>query len=397
MLTNDIIVKDKAINILYILLLIPFFVLFPILTIFTIVFLSWFSNDERNWLLDITALSVFILLFQSTRLPFVFESDWEGYMELYRSARNVSLSSFLKNYDQPDYAWYVLTYILCYLLDGDSKLYGELIVCSTFVLTYLGLYNFWRKTGMPYRILITSLVLFTFIPTVIGISNNLLRQQFALSMMFYALVTHSYCGKRTFPLLIFAVLCHTMTIAFIPFYFIKIEERLDMKRILIVIAITCVCSFIVTHISYFTMLNGFYAYDRIKNGEEHQLDDVISTYVIVPYILFMSLLYIKAIYIRKAYLKSFLFVQHLALYISLLCILLINMPLILTRYYISRLFVIPFIVPYLIERKGLLQNSYSIMTIAAIILLFFTSKHGCFTVTFSGLLFSHIWDFSIFS
>lgn len=77
--------------------------------------------------------------------------------------------------------------------------------------TFAAIYKFWNYIQADPRFLVASLCLFAFVTEVNGICNNLLRQQFAMSMMLYAIIERCTNGRILYPLLVISFFTHTMT------------------------------------------------------------------------------------------------------------------------------------------------------------------------------------------
>lgn len=370
------------------------FVISPIISILFFIIVTYLISNPKNYVFDIALCCLFILLIQSTR-TFDIHNDFVAYKNAFERVAGLELLTYIKTYKQPDVAWYILNYISYYLLGGSFKVFSELIVVSTYLFIFVGLYLYWKKTETPYVCFFTSILILTFFPTVLTISNNLLRQQFALSVMMFALIAHKCEKLRTWPLVIFALFCHTMTIVFAPLYFLNFDFVLKGKRLIVVILAASFFSLAVSYASIFSMFSGIYVYDRLVTGSKITNTDVINPSVVYSYGAIMLIFFIKSVYIDKIKNSTMLYVQNLSFALVIFCLVTSSLPMFVTRYYISRVFIIPFILPYFINNRYWSRIYLGCVASFFILLFFITPPQYIDTKLFS-LIRVPVWNFTLF-
>lgn len=195
------------------------FVLNPFIGVMVTLFFSFVSREKSIAPFTVVLLALFMWCLQSTRTFNLTEhSDWAGnYYYNFHNAGNIDLVDYLL-FTGKEYAWQAFNLIGYYLFDGDFLPYGNFIVMLTYAFTFTAIYKFWNYTKTDTRFLIVSLCLFAFISEINALSNNLLRQQFAMSMMLYVIVEKCTTGRIFYPLMLIALFTHSMTGLFIPSY-----------------------------------------------------------------------------------------------------------------------------------------------------------------------------------
>ena len=369
------------------------FVISPIISILFFIIVTYLISNPKNYVFDITLCCLFILLIQSTR-TFDIHNDFIAYKNAFERVEGLDLLTYIKTYMQPDFAWYILNYISYYLLGGSFKVFSEFIVVSTYLLIFIGLYLYWKKTETPYACFFTSIVILTFFPTVLTVSNNLLRQQFALSVMIFALIAHKCENLKTWPLAIFALFCHTMTIVFVPLYFLNFDFVLKGRRLIGVLLAATLFSLVVSYASMFSMFSGIYVYDRLVTGSKITNTDVINPSVVYSYGLIMLIFFVKSVYIDKVRNSTILYVQNLSFALVVFCLVTSSLPMFVTRYYISRVFIMPFILPYFINNRYW-SRIYLGCIAAFFMLLFFVTPPQYIDTKLFSLIRIPVWNFTL--
>ena len=206
------------------------FLLNPFLGVLSTLFFVFVSKEKSMAFYLVIILTLFMWCLQSTRSFHLGEpSDWAG--NYYYNFHNAAITDTLTYlfFTTKEYAWQAFNLIGYYLFDGDFLSYANFIVALTYMFTFAAIYKFWNYIQADPRFLVASLCLFAFVTEVNGICNNLLRQQFAMSMMLYAIIERCTNGRILYPLLVISFFTHTMTGFFIPFLFIRLGKKASFR------------------------------------------------------------------------------------------------------------------------------------------------------------------------
>ena len=364
----------------------------PIGMLILLMIIAWIQRAPTYYKRDIAIFTCFIFLVQSTR-PMDIETDWLAYQNAFVSVSSYSLPDYIESFNQPDIVWYILNYVSYYILGGSFKFFGEIIVLSTYLFTFISMYLYWKRSQTPYVCFLCSIAVLTFFSTLLTTSNNLLRQQFAVSLIMFFLSLHVFSCKKTWPLLLLPIFCHTMTIAFLPLYFLDLYKKISLRSIVFLVACTLLLSYLISNLAFFSFLEGLYAYERLVTGKEVQNDDIINTSVLYSYGIVMLLFYIKSIFVDKEVNRYTIYTQNSSMLLVILCVLFAGMPMFVTRYYIARVFFMPFIIPYLLARnQSYLNNIYVTFVVIFFSYLFFVESTQYINTHFFNLIYIHLWN-----
>lgn len=272
--------------------LVILFIVNPIIGTLCTLFLSFTTQDKRFAIFDVILLSLLMWLIQSTRSFHMNEpSDWAGNFAV--NFAQIERSSFFNYlfFTGKEYAWQIENYI-GYLIWGKFLPFGNFIVALTYFFTFLSSYIYWKSTGRSIRTLIASLMLFAFISEVSGISNNLLRQQFAMSIMLYVLVCKAVYNKVKWFLMLVALFTHSMTVLFIPLLFVDIALRPSRKMIFLILIGLIFFGLLMRVAQGFS---GIYILARLGSSSAYEGIDVMDTAAVYPFLLVTIILYLKII------------------------------------------------------------------------------------------------------
>lgn len=335
--------------------LVILFIVNPIIGTLCTLFLSFTTQDKRFAIFDVILLSLLMWLIQSTRSFHMNEpSDWAGNFAV--NFAQIERSSFFNYlfFTGKEYAWQIENYI-GYLIWGKFLPFGNFIVALTYFFTFLSSYIYWKSTGRSIRTLIASLMLFAFISEVSGISNNLLRQQFAMSIMLYVLVCKAVYNKVKWFLMLVALFTHSMTVLFIPLLFVNIALRPSRKMIFLILIGLIFFGLLMRVVQGFS---GIYILARLGSASAYEGIDVMDTAAVYPFLLVTIILYLKIIIKDKCTYPATLFICNIFLLLILLCLAFQDMPLVQIRYFITRFFFLPLVIPYFFRQKEFWNNIY---------------------------------------
>lgn len=342
------------IEIIYVILSVCF-MLNPAVTTIGTLLLSFFANDKRFAPIDVVFLFLFMWLAQSTRSFHLNEpSDWAG--NFYINFSNIGKKSFIDYIflTGKEYAWQIENYI-GYLIWGKFLPYANFLVALTYGFTFLSCYVYWKHSRRSIRTLVASLALFAFITEVSMLSNNLLRQQFAMSMMLYVIVTKAVHHKINWALLVIAVFTHSMTMLFVPFLFVKTGIRPSWKMLFLSLAGLAAFAVLFRLASSFS---GIYVLDRLNSSTAYTGTDVMGTSAVYPFLVVTLVLYGKIVILDRCRSTAALSINNLFLLLILLCLAFQSMPLMQVRYFITRFFFMPLVIPYFFQPSSRLNSPY---------------------------------------
>ena len=373
------------------LVFIIFFILNPFIATIGFLIFSFVTQDKRLALFNVILLSLLMWLIQSTRIFSINEaSDWAGnYIINFNSIKTKGFADYIFLTGK-EFAWQIENYI-GYLIFKRFLPYGNFIVALTYFFTFLSCYVYWKSTGRNVRTLITSLVLFAFISEISMLSNNLLRQQFAMSIMLYVLVFKAVHNKIKWLLLLIAFFTHSMTALFIPFLFINIGIRPSRKMIFLII---CGLMFLMLVMRFASSFTDIYVFSRLNTSADYEGVDVMETSAIYPFLVVSIILYLKIVVIDRCYQSFILFINNLFVLLILLCLVFQNMPLVQVRYFITRFFFLPLIIPYFFQQKGNF-NFIFMIAVSLFLCILFCMFENHWLVPIEEIFIRSIFEYSI--
>ncbi|KAA6303735.1 MAG: hypothetical protein EZS26_000286 [Candidatus Ordinivivax streblomastigis] len=382
--------KDK-----YYLFFIPFFCINPFGTIslMLLITLLYPVNEEYNLKIFLFLLALFMGLIQSTRTIQMWQpSDWVAYMPFFLEAGNMPFLQYMQS-DYKEPCFRLINYVGYYIFNGNFLLFATLLVVIMYVSVYMAIYKFWKANFQDVRLLITAVVLFTFMTENLAMINNILRQQFATGLMTYVIAQKVVDNKMNWWLAGFACLTHTFMFFFIPILFIKPLYRIiRLKSVLQIMVVILLFGVFLRFVPFVTNILSFsdtlsYGFERLGRMEtERNTGYMIGnsvTYINLIFFLFVTL---KLNYWNKQTNKNLLFFTNFQLFLSIACVLLSFAPMLQTRLYSTRNFIFPFILPLLFYKNPFIHRFYS----AAVILFFYARFFFTFDSIGYGMFFPPI-------
>lgn len=348
---------------------IALFTVYPILGIFTFVLAKMVYN-KREWLTDnllFGLITLYACLIQSTRTwKFNQPTDWYsiGYYDLFHEVATKSFFSYVfGGLKEP--VWNILNYIGYHLTSGDYFIFINGITIFTIFLTCYSIFIFWRATKADTVTLVASLALIVFFSEYISNLNNITRQSFTLSIVMYVFTIRITQQKTLWGLLISACFIHTFAFIYLILFLIKpLHQKLDgknLKRFLYAVAGLAVFFTLLPFIGRMVSGIGFLAYGfyRFENSTTGALDETV--FDMEPLYITASLMVGLCMYmIWKTKEKVFDFYTNILLVLMLACLMLASTSEgLVSRLYISRMYVFPFVLPYVMLDKKILHTLYT--------------------------------------
>ncbi|CAM3471286.1 EpsG family protein [Zobellia roscoffensis] len=339
------------------------FSVYPLMGILTFILVKLVHNkkDSLTDTLLFGLITLYACLVQSTRIwkpgqP----SDWynEAYWGLFEQVGTTPFFSYVFGFKEP--VWNFINYIGYYITSGDYAVFIKGIAIITIFLSCYSIFLFWRKTNTNPVTLVASLSLIVFFLEYIGNLNNITRQSFALSIVLYALTIKITKQKTLWSLLISACFIHTFSFLYLILFLIKpLHNKLigsNLKYFLYALAGVGVGVAMLPFIGKLLSGIGFFAYGfkRLEQNSTGALDDTVFN--LGPlYITAAVLIAICSYMIWTTRMKVFNFYTNVLLVLMVVCVLLANTSEgLVSRLYISRMYLLPFVLPYvLLDKKDI--------------------------------------------
>lgn len=311
-------------------------------------------------------ITLYACLVQATRIwkpgqP----SDWynEGYWGLFQDAGITPFFTYIFGFKEP--VWNLLNYFGYHLTSGNYYIFINGITIITIFITCYSIFLFWRATNADTLTLVASLALIVFFSEYISNLNNITRQSFALSIVMYVFTIRITKQKTLWFLLLSACFIHTFAFIYFILFLIKpLHQKLDgknLKRFMYAVLGLAVFFMVLPFIGRLVSGIGFLAYgfSRLEENTTGALDDTVFN--MTPLYVTSSLMIIICIYmIGKTKEKIFNFYTNLLLVLMTACLILANTSEgLVSRLYISRMYILPFVLPYLLLDKKILHTFYT--------------------------------------
>jgi hypothetical protein len=383
----------------------------PFLCVGFMIFFTMLSQSkEVTWIkMFLFLLALFMGLIQSTRIiKFGEPSDWPMYMNYFSEADGKDLMTYMQTgymretSKEPVYR--IINYLGFYVFGGNFVLFAATLVFTMYFSFYQAIYKFWKASFTDVRLLIAAIVLFTFITENFGITNNLLRQQFATGIMSYVIASKVVDNKMNWWLALVACFIHTSMFVYLLILFIKpLYEIIRPKYMLWFCGILIIGGFIMQRISFFANLFSFsdtlsYGLYRVsKLNDLYENPDVMSNTTVYYNIGLFLLVTLKLNYIDTPVNRSQIFYTNLLFFVFLLCAVFSFAPLLQIRLYISRFFLMPFVVPLLFHRQPFINRIYLWSIVVFFLMRFFVSfdrmHDGEFFPSINSLVYNSVFHY----
>jgi hypothetical protein len=309
-------------------------------------------------------------LIQSTRIIKYGEpSDWPMYLDYFSEAKGKDLLTYMQtgymNETNKEPVYRIINYLGFHIFGGNFTAFAAVLVSVMYFSFYQAIYKFWKACFTDVRLLIAAVVLFTFITENFAITNNLFRQQFATGIMSYVIASKVINNKMNWWLALFACFTHTSMFIYMIILFIKpLYDVIRFKYLVWFCGIFLVGGLILQNISFLVNLFSFsealsYGFTRVnKLNNPYELPDVMDSISLYYNIGLFVLVTLKLNYIDTPKNRIQIFYTNLLFFVFLLCAVFSFAPLLQTRLFISRFFLMPFVVPFLFHRQQFINGIY---------------------------------------
>lgn len=348
-----------------------FFLLFPLIGCILSILITFYLNKKRFVKISFAYIFIFLVLIQSQRIVKPLESgDWKNYIDFYNSAKSIY---FISTFEGSKDIVYTLWNFCGNIIFGNYSIaFLDFTLDIELLLLGLSSYRLWKYSKYDARYGICSICIALLFSEILISSNNLLRQQFATSIMMYGISLRYTNSHKWIVFLIWSVLTHSMTIILIPLYFLHINEKPNkqMLRLILLIFISIFLLFIIG--PKYLMGSSIYIIQRIASGEVSLFNDTINPSAIYPFAFAMGCIYYKHYFLDKKCDNVVWIGCNTIIYICILCIITISLPMFVTRIYITRLAFISIVIPYIFTNRTLYNSLFQILIILIFILRFST-------------------------
>ena len=400
MATND---KKVLYGIMMVLSLI--FVISPLAGMLVTLLFTWFFKTWRMAKFGTVILVLFMWCVESTRTFSIGErGDFPGYMTLFQSLEVMPLwklvllpstsTAITPGNTTIEYGWQVFNRI-GYSFFGDNFFhFAYCVIASSYLLIFSAIYKYTRSIGANVRYYLCAIAFLAFLSSYFAICNNLFRQQTAMSLVIYVLVDKVVNNKFRWYLLLIAASFHTMCVAFLPLFFVKLYKKPTLKFIGIVAVFFALLLFAIQRLDMLSVIS-IGAVQKLATASEYTGTDVMETTAAIKYFILIALMYVVVIGIQKKVHPNTIAMMNITMIMALLYIVLEPLPLIQIRYYITRFLFLPFIIPYFFNKNNFVGDMYTLGVIGLFILMFFNTEFEHFKFTFDELFSNTIFNYNI--
>ncbi len=385
--------------------LVAAFVISPLAGTLITLFFAWFFNSWKLAKFSTVVLFLFLWCVQSTRTFSVGElGDFPWYMTLFQSLEKMPLwkliffpsttTAITPGNTTVEYGWQVFNRI-GYSVFGDNFFhFAYCTIATSYLLIFSAIYKYTKSIGANVRYYICAISFLAFLSPYFSICNNLFRQQTAMSLVIFALVDKVVNNKFRWYLLLIATSFHTMCIAFLPFFFVKLYKKPTLRFITLTIVFFVIVLFTVRRLDMLSIIN-IGIVQKLATASEYTGTDVMETAAAIKYFAIVALMYVNVVFLQKKVHPNTIAMMNITMIMALLYIVLEPLPLIQTRYYITRFMFLPFIIPYFFNKNNFVGDMYTLCVIGLFIMLFFNADYEHFKFSFDDLLSNTLFHYDL--
>ena len=375
-------VKNKNINnINIVVLLIPIFIVNPLLGTLGVILLALYDKKGININCLIVFLSIFLALINTTKIP---ESDMLGYSFTYKLAHKEDFVSFIKTFNKEP-VFYTQIFIFSNIgISFKGYIFIHTLISYIFYLN--SIHKFQKAIPKSNLSAIFGIILGALFFELFSLSAHLVRQFLATSLLLYYSVEKLFYNKNKWWYLILALFVHTTTLLFVPFlFFSPLKSKLSITKgvtvivslLILIISVRIVSPIILNIFGY-----GILTYAFIKSSQAAYTDGIsVSNIVILINVVLLSYGVFRS-YISKKNNDNEVHFNHIIILLALFIFCMLSQPLIAYRFGFYSYFFLPFIVPVLINKKyfDFLTPAVRISTVFFLFGWFFYKlENGAFT------------------
>lgn len=345
--------------------LLPLFVFLinPFMGCLTSVIITFFINRDELVYVSFAYCFLFLILIQAQREIVPFEhGDWRGYVSNY----NVRYSEFLQAVNARGFreiAFPLWNYFGHFIFGKNGAAFYNFTLDCEMLFLSIATIRLWKYSGLDARYGICAIVLILFFREISQISNNIIRQQFAFSILLMGIV-FKYTGyKKWWILVIWAFLTHSFTLMYAPLLLFNLNIKPDNKQLWKAGIAIIVISLLFPIIKAIIPNSGFYILNRVSTADMYRGSDVINPSVAIVFSILMLAVYLKHYYFDNSENKAVWLGSNIMIYQIVILLLTLSMPLVLTRLYITRLPVLSLVLPYVLLKRNFITSAYQLLVI----------------------------------
>lgn len=207
----------------FFLLLIIFFIS-PLLSAITAFLILVFNSKTRNKVIPcFIFLGAFLGFINTLKTP---ESDLIRYLDFYI---NINVNNlFVRGTKEPLYG--VLNLIINTLTDGSIEMFIVLMSTLCYFFIFISVWKMHMKLNLSRYSFMLSIIIVLFFPNLFSLSNHLLRQFLAGSIIVFVIIENTFYKNKRYMFLLAAVLIHTTSFFFSFIYLPFLNKKMTFKR-----------------------------------------------------------------------------------------------------------------------------------------------------------------------
>lgn len=404
-LVTEMATDDKKIIYGIMMVLSVLFVISPLAGMLVTLLFAWFFKTWRLAKFTTVILALFMWCMESTRTFSIGErGDFPGYMTLFQSLEVMPLwklilmpsttTAITPGNTTVEYGWQVFNRI-GYTIFGDNFFhFAYCTIAVGYLLVFSAIYKYTRSIGANVRYYICAIAFLAFLSSYFSIGNNLFRQQTAMSLVIFSLVDKIVNNKFRWYLLLIAASFHTMCVAFLPLFFVKLYKKPTLKFIGIAALFFAFLLFAIQRLDMLSVIS-IGIVQKLATASEYTGTDVMETTAAIKYFILIALMYVVVIGIQIKVHPNTIAMMNITMIMALLYIVLEPLPLIQIRYYITRFVFLPFIIPYFFNKNNFIGDMYTLGVIGLFMFMFFNADYEHFRFTFDDLLSKTIFHYDL--
>lgn len=381
------------------------FIINPLAGVFLVIFTAWFFNTWRMSRFTTVLLAMFMWCVESTRTFSMGErGDFPGYKTIFDTVGSTPLlrlifhpstsTAISPGSTTVEYGWQVLNRIGVTVFNGDFFHFAYFWIALSYFIIFMALRKYMRSVKADFRYYLCAIAFLAFLAPYFSICNNLFRQQTAMSLVIYTLVVKVVDQKFKWWWLVIATSLHTMCIAFLPLFFVRLYKKPTLKFVGIAAIFFAFVLFAVQRLDMLSIIN-LGIFQKLASASEYSGTDVMETSAAIKYFVMIALMYGVVMGLQKKVHPNVIAMMNITMIMAMLYIVLEPLPLIQIRYYITRFVFLPFIVPFLIGKNTVKGSFYTLGVILLFMFMFFNTEFEHFKFTFDELFSNTIFHYNL--
>ncbi len=378
--------KKKSVDFLPILCLI--FIINPLCGI---LFTAFFSIYQKGYNY-IKVLIAFIILYlgalNTTKIP---ESDMVAYLDQYN---NVNISGYWKNLSflyngiyikDPGYG--TLVFVLYYITFGNQNLFIIAITALTYGFLFAALFKAGKDYKLPKYLIITEILFITFFSQYFNLCWQLVRQQLATAIFFFAMTFKTQSFKTYAVLCAFSLTIHSSMVVIIFMSLIPLlNKKLQFKWIVILSGLA-----MVLFVTLQSIATGLVSNIALGDGEigvnvarlseiegtvDATADSVSPLFGVIIPLIVTAICFFEML--RKNMVNPLII--HISFLWSIIVISLSFTPFLQYRFFFVIYTILPFVIFLIFKNNQILSRVYCTLVLLVFIMRFYITLNDTFQI-----------------